>query len=144
MRRILVKQLPRKIAQDSGVIEVNSWSSNLDIPEITVQNSMLSSTFPKKKPTAQGNGSLTCIYCASPVQFHTVQGTGFHYRFSCGDRVQIISCKHKGATGTVDANVFQRSVDCPNEHTSSYLVLLDSDLVVTVNVNKVEALYSTR
>ena len=66
---------------------------------------------------------------------------GFHYRFSRGDRVQIISGKHKGATGTVDANVFQRSVDLPNDHTPCHHVLLDSDLVITINVNQVEALH---
>ena len=41
---------------------------------------------------------------------------GFHYRFSRGDRVQIISGKFKGETGTVDANVFQWSVDFPKDH----------------------------
>ena len=61
------------------------------------------------------------------------------HHFSRGDRVQIISGKHKGATGNVDANVFQRSVDLPNDHTPCHHVLLDSDLVVTVNVNQVEA-----
>ena len=63
---------------------------------------------------------------------------GFHYRFSRGDRVQIISGKHKGATGTVDANVFQRSVDLPNDHTPCHHVLLDGDLVITINVNQVD------
>jgi hypothetical protein len=57
-----------------------------------------------------------------------------------GDRVPIISCKHKGTTGTMDANVSQHSVSLPNDHTPCYHVLLDSDLVVTVNVNQVEAL----
>ena len=62
------------------------------------------------------------------------------YRFSRGDRVRIISGKHKGATGTVDASVFQRSVDLPYDHTPCHHVLLDSELVVTVNVKQVEAL----
>ena len=88
-----------------------------------------------------GDG-LTSISCASPRQSHTFQGMGFHYRFSRGDRVQIISGKHKGATGTVDANVFQRSVDFPNDHTPCHHVLLDNDLVITINVNQVEALMS--
>ena len=52
----------------------------------------------------------------------------------------IISCKRKGATGTMDANGSQHSVSLPNDHTPCYHVLLDSDLVVTVNVNQVEAL----
>ena len=54
--------------------------------------------------------------------------------------MRIISGKHKGATGTVDASVFQRSVDLPNDHTPCHHVLLDSELVVTVNVKQVEAL----
>ena len=62
------------------------------------------------------------------------------YRFRRGDRVQIILGKHKGATGTIDASVFHRSVDLPNEHTPCHQVLLDSELVVTVNVKQVEAL----
>ena len=57
-----------------------------------------------------------------------------------GDRVRIISGKHKGATGTIAASVFQRSVDLPDEHTPCYHVLLDCELVVTVNVKQVEAL----
>ena len=62
------------------------------------------------------------------------------FQFSRGDRVRIISGKHKGATGTIDASVFQRSVDLPDEHTPCYHVLLDCELVVTVNVKQVEAL----
>jgi len=62
------------------------------------------------------------------------------YRFSRGDRVRIISGKHKGATGTIDSRVFQRSVDLPDEYTPCYHVVLDSELVVTVNVKQVEAL----
>ena len=54
--------------------------------------------------------------------------------------MRIISGKHRGASGTVDAKVFQRSADLPDEHTPSYHVVLDSELVVTVNVKQVEAL----
>ena len=54
--------------------------------------------------------------------------------------MRIISGKHKGASGAVDSKVFQRSVDLPDEHTPSYHVVLDSELVVTVNVKQVEAL----
>ena len=64
----------------------------------------------------------------------------FPYRCNRGDRVKIISGKHKGADGTVDSSVFQRSVDLPDEHTPCYHVLLDCELVVTVNVKQVEAL----
>ena len=62
------------------------------------------------------------------------------YRFSRGDMVRIISGKHKGASGTVDAKVFQRSADLLDKHTPSYHVVLNSELVVTVNVKQVEAL----
>ena len=114
------------------------------MPEIIFHSSRLSSTFPEKKPTDQGNGSLTCIYCASPVQSHMVQGMSFHFRFSGGDRVQIISGKHKGATGTGRANVFQRSVNLPNDHTPCHHLLLDNHLVITINVNQVEPLESPK
>jgi len=57
-----------------------------------------------------------------------------------GDRVRIISGKHKGEAGTVDANVFQRSVDFPKYHLPCHHVLLDNHLVITINVNQVEAL----
>ena len=67
-------------------------------------------------------------------------GMGYQYRLSRGDRVQIISGKHKGANGTIDSRVFQRSVDLPEKYTACYHVLLDSELVVTVNVSQVEAL----
>ena len=83
---------------------------------------------------------LTAVSCASTGQANTFQVMGFHYRFSRGDRVQIISGKHEGATGTVDANVFQRSVDFPTDHLPCHHVLLDNRLVITINVNQVEAL----
>ena len=54
--------------------------------------------------------------------------------------VRIISGKHKGASGTVDAKVFQRSADLLDKHTPSYHVVLNSELVVTVNVKQVEDL----
>jgi len=83
---------------------------------------------------------LTAVSCVSTGQANTFQVMGFHYRFSRGDRVQIISGKHKGATGTVDANVFQRSVDFPTDHLPCHHVLMDNHLVITINVNQVEAL----
>ena len=85
---------------------------------------------------------LTGISCAKSLQSNTFQSMGFHYRFSRGDRVQIISGKHKEATGTVDANVFQRSVDFPKDHLPCHHVLLHNHLVITINVNQVEPLES--
>jgi transcription antitermination factor NusG len=68
---------------------------------------------------------------------------GFDYRFSRSDRVEIISGKFKGHTGTVDANVFQLSVDFPKDDLPCHHVLLDNQLVVTINVNQVEPLESS-
>jgi len=48
----------------------------------------------------------------------------------------------KGHAGTVDANVFQRSVDFPKDHLPCHHVLLDNHLVITINVNQVEPLES--
>ena len=73
-------------------------------------------------------------------QSTTLEPIGFHYRFSRGDRVKKDSGKLKGHTGTVDANVFQRSVDFPKDHLPCHYVLLDNDLVITINVSQVEAL----
>ena len=73
-------------------------------------------------------------------QSTTLEPIGFHYRFSRGDRVEIISGKFKGHTGTVDANVFQRSADFPKDHLPCHNVLLDNHLVITINVNQVEAI----
>jgi ribosomal protein L24 len=92
---------------------------------------------------------LTTVDCANTGQTNTFHGMfhyqsttlepmGFHYRFSRGDRVQIISGKFKGHTGTVDANVFQRSVDFPKDHLPCHHVLLDNHMVITINVNQVE------
>ena len=81
------------------------------------------------------------MHIGTGLAFHRwAQGMPSPFRFSRGDRVRITSGKHKGATGTVDASVFQRSVDLPDEHTPCYHVLLDCELVVTVNVKQVEAL----
>jgi len=71
-------------------------------------------------------------------QSTTLEPIGFHYRFSRGDRVEIISGKFKGHTGTVDANVFQRSADSPKDHLPCHHVLLDNHMVITINVNQVE------
>ena len=73
-------------------------------------------------------------------QSTTLAQMSFHYRFIRGDRVRIISGKHKGETGTVDANVFQRSVDFPKDHLPCHHVLLDNHLVITININQVEPL----
>ena len=62
---------------------------------------------------------------------------GHYYRFKRGDRVTIISGRHKGAIGVVDSAVFQHTVDYPDEYAPSYHVLLDGGRVVTVRVEQV-------
>ena len=56
-----------------------------------------------------------------------------------GDRVKIISGKFAGLCGTVEANVFQRAVDYPDKWANGYHVILDSEEVVTVRWDQVEA-----
>ena len=54
--------------------------------------------------------------------------------------MQTVSGKFKGETGTVNTNVFQRSVDFPKDSFPCRYVLLDNHLAITINVNQVEAL----
>ena len=48
-----------------------------------------------------------------------------------GDRVKIITGKHAGHSGTVESNIYQRTVDCPDEFNSGYHVMLDTEELVT-------------
>ena len=54
-----------------------------------------------------------------------------------GDRVIIISGMYKGHRGTVEANVYQRTVDCPDELANGYHVMLDTGVLVTVRWEQV-------
>ena len=56
-----------------------------------------------------------------------------------GDRVKITTGKYGGHTGTVESNVYQRTVDYPDEWANGYRVMLNSELV-TVRWDNVEAL----
>ena len=49
-----------------------------------------------------------------------------------GDRVRITDGKYAGRTGSIESNVYQRSVDYPDEFANGYHVMLDSDVLVTV------------
>ena len=49
-----------------------------------------------------------------------------------GDRVTITTGKYAGHTGTVDSNVYQRTVDYPEELSNGYHVMLDNEELVTV------------
>ena len=56
-----------------------------------------------------------------------------------GDRVKIISGKYAGHTGTVESNVYQRTVDYPDEWANGHYVMLDTEELVTVRWEQVEA-----
>ena len=53
-------------------------------------------------------------------------------RFIRGDRVTIISGRYAGQDGLVDRNVFQKTVDYPEESARGCLVLFEDGQVVTV------------
>ena len=57
-----------------------------------------------------------------------------------GDRVRIISGKYAEHTGIVESNVYQRSVDFPDEWANGFHVMLDSEELVTVRWEQVEGL----
>ena len=57
-----------------------------------------------------------------------------------GDRVKITSGKYAGHTGTVESNVYQRTVDYPDEFANGYHVMLDTEELVTVQWDHLEAL----
>ena len=44
-----------------------------------------------------------------------------------GDRVKITSGKYAGHTGTVESNVYQRTVDHPDEWHNGFHLMLDSE-----------------
>ena len=56
---------------------------------------------------------------------------------SRGTRVRIISGRYAGRTGTVEANVFQRTVDFPEEYAEAFHVALDDGKVVRVKRDQV-------
>ena len=62
----------------------------------------------------------------------------------CGDRVRITSGEYAGHSGTVDSNVFQRTVDYPHELANGFHVVLDSEELVTVRWDQVEVLSRSR
>ncbi len=61
-----------------------------------------------------------------------------------GDRIVIISGKYTGHTGTVESNVYQRTVDYPDEYHNGHHVMLDSGEVVTVRADQAEAVGEER
>ena len=57
-----------------------------------------------------------------------------------GDRVRITSGRYAGHTGTVESNVYQRTVDYPGEFANGFHVMLDTGELVTVRWEQVEGL----
>ena len=55
-----------------------------------------------------------------------------------GTRIRIISGSHRGKTGTVEAQVFQKTVDYPDELHHGSHVTLDDGTWVTVRREQVE------
>lgn len=60
------------------------------------------------------------------------------YKYRRGDRVVIVLGSHKGATGTVESLVFQRTVDYPDDYAAGYHVVLEDGRMVTVRWNQVD------
>ncbi len=56
-----------------------------------------------------------------------------------GDRVRITTGKYAGHTGTVESNVYQRTVDFPDEYFNGQHVMLDAEELVTVRWEQVVA-----
>ena len=56
-----------------------------------------------------------------------------------GDRVTITTGKYAGHHGTVESNVFLRTVDYPDELSNGYHVMLDTEELVTVRWDQVKA-----
>jgi len=54
-----------------------------------------------------------------------------------GDRVRITTDKYAGHVGTIESNVYQKTVDYPDEWASGYHVMLDSEELVTVRWDQV-------
>ena len=54
-----------------------------------------------------------------------------------GDRVIIISGLYEGHKGTVEANVYQKTVDYPTELSNGFHVMLDTEKLVTVRWDQI-------
>ena len=61
-----------------------------------------------------------------------------------GDRVVITSGKYAGHSGTVESNVYQRTVDYPDEWHNGFHVMLDTEKLVTVRWEQVEGIQDSQ
>ena len=57
-----------------------------------------------------------------------------------GERVTIIAGKYAGHTGSVESNVYQRTVDHPDELANGHHIMLDTSELVTVRHDQVETI----
>ena len=57
-----------------------------------------------------------------------------------GDRVVITTGKYAGHQATVESNVYQRTVDYPDEWHNGFHIMLDTEKLVTVRWEQVEAI----
>ena len=55
-----------------------------------------------------------------------------------GDRVRITTGKYAGHAGTIESNVYHRTVDYSDEWHNGHHVILDSEVLVTVRWEQVE------
>ncbi len=54
--------------------------------------------------------------------------------------MRITTGKYAGQSGTVESNVYQRTVDYPDEWDNGFHVMLDSGVLVTVRWEQVETI----
>ena len=59
------------------------------------------------------------------------------YFLKRGTKIIIVFGRYAGWTGTVDANVLQKSIDFPAEYTAGFRVQLDDGNWVTVRADQV-------
>ena len=57
-----------------------------------------------------------------------------------GGRVTITSGKYAGRTGTIESNVYQKTVDYLDEWANGYHVMLDTEELVTVRWDQIKRL----
>ncbi len=54
-----------------------------------------------------------------------------------GDRVLITTGKYRGHQGVIESNVFQKTVDYPNDLSKGFQVMLDTGEVATVQWDQI-------
>ena len=80
---------------------------------------------------------MTLRACAAALRFPTFRPMRWMRRR--GERVTITTGKYAGHSGTVESNVFQRTVDFPDEWANGHHVMLDSEKLITVSWEQVRS-----